>query len=102
MKKVTQLVVVCFMLMGLYGCSSGNLDHVKEHGPEKWNEIGFQVVGYEGFEWGFWGLNHYGGAEVWWRLKRIPDNGISYTGYIQRWGNELHVFGPTATDAIRP
>ena len=90
------------MVSVLAGCSSGNLDYVKEHGEDKFRSIGFEPTGYEGYRFGFWGLNNYGGAEVWWRLNKIPDNGISYTGYIQRWGDELHVYGPIATDAIKP
>ena len=99
MKKVLAALAATCLLVG---CSSGNLDYVKEHGPDKFREIGFEPVGYAGFNWGFWGFNNYGGAEVWWRLEKIPNNGISYTGYIIRWGDELHVYGPSATDAIKP
>ena len=95
------LIVMAALIM-LVGCSPGNLDYVKEHGPSKFKEIGFKTVGYEGYQWGFWGFNNYGGAHVWWRLEKLEDNGISYTGYIERWGDELHVYGPWATDAIRP
>ena len=97
-----QLIATICILFLLTGCSSGNLDYVKEHSPDKWREMGFEPVAYEGFTWGFWGFNNYGGAQVWYRLEKIPANGISYTGYIQRWGDELHVYGPDATDAIKP
>jgi len=90
------------IILLLVGCSPGNLDYVKKHGPDKFREIGFEPVGYEGYQWGKWGFNDYGGAKVWWRLNKIPHNGITYSGYIQRWGNELHVYGPNATDAIKP
>lgn len=101
MSKVIALLL-CLAFFSLSGCSSGNLDYVKEKGPEKWKEVGFEVAGYEGYQWGLWGFSSYGGAKVWWRLKKVPDNGITYFGYIQRWGNELHVYGPKAIDAIRP
>jgi hypothetical protein len=91
------LLCICFV-----GCSSANLDFVKEHGEEKWKSIGWTPVGYEGFEWGMLGVFGYGGAKVWWVLKQTPDNGITYSGYLQRWGNELHVYGPRAIDAIKP
>jgi len=83
------------------GCSSSNLDDVKAHAPDVWESIGFKIVGYEGYRWGTWLGGNYGGAEVWYRLER-DGNGISYTGYIQKWGDEYHIYGPKATDAIRP
>ena len=86
----------------IFGCTNGNLDYVKEHASNKWAKQGFEVVDYEGYEFGFMGFNSYGGANVWYRLKKIPDNGITYSGYIQRWGDELHVYGPEAIDAIKP
>lgn len=100
MKKYFMLI----MLIMLIGCSSGNIDYVKKNAPEKWKTQGFEVVDYEGFKWGFWGIfgSEYGGACVWHRLKKIPDNGITYSGCIERWGDELHVYGPIAIDAIRP
>lgn len=91
-----------FAVLFLAGCSSGNLEYVKERSTDRWKEYGMQVVSYEGFEWGFGGFNNYGGAKVWYRLKTIPDNGITYTGFLQRWGDEIHIYGPKAIDAIRP
>lgn len=98
MKKV----LLVTMLATLIGCSSGNKDYVKEHAEARWQEYGMTTVAYEGFQWGFWGLNTYGGARVWYRLQAQPDNGITYTGYLQRWGDEIHIYGPSAIDAIRP
>ena len=94
--------IIFLSLLLLLGCSSGNLDYVKHKAGKKWESQGFEVIDYEGYKWGFWGFNSYGGAEVWYRLRKIPDNGITYSGMIQRWGNELHVYGPNALDAIRP
>jgi hypothetical protein len=95
-------VLALLLTLSLVGCGSGNKDYVEQHAAETWEAVGFEVVGYEGFEWGFWGFNSYGGAKVWHRLNKIPNNGISYTGFLQRWGDEIHVYGPTATDAIKP
>lgn len=96
MKKALILAVVL-----LQGCSSSNLDYVKEHGEARWREYGFEPVAYEGYRWGGHAGGTYGGAKVWWRLKSVPDNGITYSGYLQRWGDELHIHGPIAIDAIR-
>lgn len=86
----------------LTGCSSGNLEYTKESACAQWKRVGYECVGYEGFQWGFWGFNDYGGAYVWHTLRRTEAPGIIYTGAIQRWGNEYHVYGPTAIDAIKP
>lgn len=83
--------------------SSSNIAWVKERAAAKWRAQGFEVVDYEGHQWGTGGYGTpYGGAKVWHRLRKIPDNGITYSGYLERWGDELHVYGPTAADAIRP
>jgi len=94
MKKVFISVLAAMTV----GCSAGNLDEVKAASEAVWDAQGFEVVAYEGYEWGFWGFNSYGGAKVWHRLKKIPDNGITYSGSIQRWGSEYHVYGPTAIE----
>lgn len=96
------LFSAAMFVISVSGCSSGNLDHVKQRAEARWLEYGMEPIAYEGYQWGFWGLNDYGGAKVWHRLRSIPDNGITYTGYIQRWGDELHIYGPFAIDAIRP
>lgn len=86
----------------LTGCGYANLDEVKSIADEKWKKQGFEVVDYAGFEWGVWLGGNYGGANVWYRLKKLPDNGITYSGYLKKWGNEIHVYGPKAHDAIGP
>jgi hypothetical protein len=86
----------------LSGCSPMNKKDVQDGAAEKWAEVGFAIQGYEGYQWGFWGPFGYGGAKVWYNLRRIPDNGITYTGYLVKWGDELQVYGPEAIDAIKP
>lgn len=100
MKTIYFMLAVVFIA----GCSAGNLEWVKERAPEKWEKQGFEVVDYEGYQWGAWGIfgSTYGGASVHHRLRKIPDNGITYSGRLVRWGDELHVYGPEAVDAIRP
>ena len=87
----------------LSGCSNGNLEYVKENAADRWKEVGFEVVGYQGHRWGLGGMgSQYGGARVWHELRKIPDNGITYSGSLVRWGDNLEVYGPTARDAIKP
>ena len=92
------------LLSLLAGCSSGNLDYIREQDvSSRFKAIGFSVVGSHGYAYGLGGLGtSYGGARVWYEVRTIPDNGITYSGYLQRWGNELHVYGPYARDAVKP
>jgi hypothetical protein len=102
-RVLTFLLAVFLLLVASCFGSPGNRDYVKERGPERWKQVGFQVVGYQGHQWGAGGYGTpYGGAKVWWELRKVPDNGITYSGYIKRWGDDLEVYGPTARDAIAP
>lgn len=97
MKRLTVILV-----LALSGCGYANLDDVKQVACKRWAEIGYQCVGYEGFQWGWWLGGSYGGAHVWHSLTRNQAPGIIYTGSIQRWGDEYHMYGPRAVDAIKP
>lgn len=90
------------LLLLLITSCSGNIDYVKDRSVEKWRKQGFEVIDYEGYKFGLYGFGPYGGADVWYRLKKIPDNGLTYSGYIKRWGNELHVYGPKSVEGITP
>lgn len=101
MKKAIWFVLgACLCLLS--ACGYANIDEVKAAAPAKWEELGYSVHGYEGYQWGMWLGGRYGGAQVWHQLRRIPDNGIAYTGHLQMWGDELHVYGPRAIDALKP
>lgn len=96
---VAAVVTAVFSLFG----SPGNLDYVRAHGEARWRQVGFEPLGYQGHQWGLGGYgSDYGGAKVWWELRKIPDNGITYSGYLKRWGDSLEVYGPIARDAIQP
>lgn len=96
---IFNLTLIALLLIG----SPSNVSWLKERAADKWRAQGFEVVDYEGFKWGLGGYGTpYGGAEVWHRLRKVPDNGITYSGHLKRWGNEVHVYGPIAADAIQP
>jgi hypothetical protein len=98
-----KLIAIAVAAVVLAGCSASNLDYVKPKAEERWKELGFQVVGYQGHQWGGLGLGTaYGGAKVWHELRTIPDNGITYSGYLMRWGDDLEAYGPFARDALKP
>lgn len=98
--KLTAIVIALGLLTG---CSASNLDLVKAQAEARWRELGFQVVGYQGHQWGGLGFGTaYGGAKVWHELRTIPDNGVTYSGYLMRWGDNLEAYGPFARDALKP
>lgn len=101
-KNPALLAVSCIAMFGLSGCGSANREYIKERAEQRWEEVGFRVIGYEGYQWGFWIGGKWGGACVWYMLEPVKSNGIHYSGYLQRWGDELHVYGPKAIDAIKP
>ena len=95
-------IFAVFMCIFLGACSYSNLEYVKERSDETWEKAGFSVVGYEGFQLGFtWIHPEYGGAHVWYTVSR-DKNGIVYHGFLQRWGNEIHIYNLKAIDAIKP
>lgn len=87
MKTYTGLL---FAIVLLSGCSGANVDDVKAHADQTWASLGYKVVGYEGYQYGTHVAPGYGGAHVWYTLRRIPDNGFTYTGSLQKWGDEYH------------
>jgi hypothetical protein len=88
-------------------CSIGskkNLDYVKDRAEDRWSDLGFNVVGYDGYQWGYtWWLSpSHGGANVWYILEKSNGNGITYSGCLSRWGDEIHMYNLKAVDAIKP
>lgn len=99
MKRILLLIFVLFIV----GCGYGNVDDVKNNAEKTFKRFGFEIVGYSGYEIGLEiPFTRYGGAHVWYRIKNIPDNGIIYGCAIQRWGDEYHLYGLKAIDAIKP
>ena len=78
-------LLIMFMLLG---CAR-NVDWVKERAVGRWNELGFEVVAYEGYTW-----SPLCGGDVWHILKRKDSPGIIYSGSLCKWGDELHMYGP--------
>ena len=106
MKTLWTILIIVILLIGFWLCpyffnGTVNLNHVKENASQTWSQMGYEINGYEGYQWG-WGIGPYGGACVWYQLKKKPDNGILYMGYLQRWGDEIHVWKLRAIDAIKP
>lgn len=103
---ITPILVLCALLI-VGSCSiwtwptTNNLEYIKTNAPQRWKSAGFVISGYDGYTFGS-GTGSYGGAQVWYYLKKNPDNGIIYSGYLQRWGDEIHTYRLEAVDAIKP
>ena len=120
MNRTTIWIIIILLFIGgifyncksglIYNVSPGNLEYVKQHAEARWSELGFRVIGYDGFNWGDCWFGVYGGAKVWYVLQRnlqtqfgtFFNNGITYCGYLQRWGDEIHMYELKAIDAIKP
>lgn len=93
--------LILMLMVLLSGCGSSNVPEVKANAPAVWRQAGFEVVGYEGYQNGRC-LFVYGCGRVWHTMRRIPDNGIVYHGFIEKWGGEYHIYNLAAIDAIKP
>jgi len=96
-------IILALFILILLGCSSGNKDEVKQNADKVFKENSFKIIGYIGYNFNaIIPFTHYGGAMVYYRLEKIPDNGIIYEAAIQRWGDEYHIYNLKAIDAIKP
>lgn len=96
---IAPVAVILALVFGIP--TYANLDATKAAACDTWKQVGYTCVGYEGYEWGSWRIGTYGGAKVWNTLKRDEAPGIIYSGAVQRWGDEYHIYGPRAIDAIK-
>lgn len=77
------------ILIALFSCNcTRNVGYIKSKGEAKWKELGYTVIGYEGFQYSL------AGGNVWYLLKRKDSPGIIYDGFLQSYYGELQVYGP--------
>ncbi len=86
--------LIMLMFFNVMGCAR-NIDYVKAHSIERLKELGYSSSVYEGYQWSL----SYGGY-VWYTFKREDTPGVIYTGYLAKWGDELHFFGPRVVNTI--
>ena len=80
MKK---LVILLFVL-ALGGCTM-NLEDVKDNAPTELAAMGYNVVAYEGYQFGVLG------AKVWYIVEQ-HNSPVRYNLYMQKWGDEYHLY----------
>ena len=97
--NITAVAAITGGLIYLAVGTTSNLDYVKERAEARWQQAGSQVVGYTGYQRSMTLTPEYGGAKVWYSL-RGPQTDVMYTGFLRRWGDEIHVYGPRAVNSI--
>jgi len=88
------VILLCFCYRYLNW--TRHVSWVKEHSDAAITQLGFEKVGYEGYQY------HPMGGKVWYTMKRVPDNGIIYHAGCIRWFDEVHIYDLKAVDAIKP
>lgn len=83
------------IMLLLTGCSNHNVEDIKQHSTKVFNDAGFEVVGYEGYE--YTSPLRWGGC-VWYIITR---NRVTYDACISKWGDEYHIYNLSAKDAIK-
>ena len=91
------LILIIATITTLLFSGFRNVKSTKEAAPLVWNQAGFEVGGYTGYNWSL-----IGGGDVWHVVTRKETPGVTYEGYISKWGNEYHVYHIRAIDAIQP
>ena len=93
--KLNHIFILSVFCLG--GCSAHNVDKIKLNAQKTIEQAGFEIIGYEGYEWTAFGA--YGGC-VWYTMKKKPDNGITYQGCVSKWDDEYHIYNLSSIDAI--
>lgn len=92
-------LALCLALV-LSGCSAQYVEEIKRAAPKVWADAGYEIIGYEGYQYslpgGTWG------GKVWYIVRRKGDDRVTYHGFISKWGNEYHIYNLAAIDAIKP
>jgi hypothetical protein len=96
-KLIVLTVVTSLSLLGLGWLGYRNVEETKAAAVRVWNDAGYKVVGYEGYQYA-----PIHGGRVWYLVRRIEDNGITYHGFLAKWGNEYHIYNFQAIDALKP
>ena len=87
------IVLILSLFIGFGGCSR-NVDEVKIHASQVFDENGFKVIGYHGYQ-----LSAITGGYVWYTLRR---GNITYKAALCKWFDEYHLYNLKAIDAIKP
>lgn len=95
--KIILLIISIIVFIFLWKVGYRNVETIKLASTNVWNNAGYKVVGYEGYQWDI-----FLGGKVWYLLRKVDDNNITYNGFLSKWGKEYHIYNLKAIDAISP
>ena len=94
---------VAIMLLVVLVCTpvvcGRNIDNVKANAKVTLENAGYEIVGYEGFQWA---CSPFAGGRVWYIVKRNTDTRVLYNCYLEWWFGEYHIYSIQAIDALKP
>ena len=82
------------LMLSVISCAR-NVEYVKIHSAERLKELGYNNAVYEGYQW-----SPFNGGDVWYTMKRDDTPHVIYTGYLVKWGDEIHFYGPRVVNTI--
>lgn len=85
-------IIVAAIAVLLSGCNAANVPDLKANAPAAIEANGFQVVGYQGYQYGIFG------GYVWYTAKR---DGIVYEMAVMKWSGEYHLYNIKALNAVQ-
>jgi hypothetical protein len=98
MKRIITIIILAAVTsFGLFKLGFRNVEITKQISPRTWKDAGFEVVGYEGYQWDL-----VSGGNVWHIIKRKDRPRIIYHGFVAKWRDEYHIYNLKAIDAIGP
>lgn len=82
------LIVICSMVFAYTVIGTkGDVEKIKSLAPDQMKERNWDVLRYEGWQYGSWG-NH--GGKVWYHVKDKKVKNVYYRVYVTYWDGELH------------
>lgn len=93
--------VILFLFFGF--CSNSNFDYVREHARKTLSDNGFEIIGYQGYQWGGQRFLSpvYGGSVVWYTVTHKDSPGIIYDLALQRQDEEtIGIYSIKALNAV--
>ena len=91
------LAIACAVLFGLWVAGFRNVESTKAAAPDVWTDAGYEIIAYRGYTWA-----PIHGSNVYYVLRPLDDNGITYSGSLRQWRGEQHIYTLEAIDAIKP
>ena len=87
------LVITATIIISWNLTAYRDIDKLKVAAPEYLEKMGYEIVGYEGYQGGY-----VSGGGVWYQAR--DKNGYLYTMEVKEWRGELHLYNITCLNAV--